>query len=262
MVVALGFSLLTCGAFDRSAGAGIRPGVEDPVPVAGAQVVSTGVVPPGSGDGSALLAVPPVRVVVPALGVDTEPVALGLQPDGTVEVPDSGEQVGWYTGAPPPGAWGPAVFVGHVDWAGRPGVFHRLGHLRPGAEVRVVRADGSTAVFRVTAVERYPKERFPTEAVYGAIDHAGLRLITCGGRFDRARRSYTDNVVAYAVLVGAEPAERPAAPPAPGPWAFLTDPVLLPSYSGSSHSGPSVGRRPADGPEAGAGHGWRNPRSR
>ena len=109
---------------------------------------------------------------------------------------------GWFTGSPTPDEHGPAVIAAHVDWNHAPGVFFHLRDLEPGAEVAVDRADGTTARFEVLEVEQYPKDAFPTERVYGDIDHAGLRLITCGGSFDRTARSYRDNVVVYAGLVG------------------------------------------------------------
>lgn len=145
----------------------------------------------------------PVRLDIDAIGVHADVLRLGLAPDRTVEVPPLGSpDVGWYSYSPPPGEHGPAVLLGHVDSAATgPSVFHDLPLLRPGDEVAVRRADGASVRFRVDAVQRYPKARFPTAAVYGDIDHAGLRLITCGGTFDRARHSYTDNVVVYASAV-------------------------------------------------------------
>jgi hypothetical protein len=145
----------------------------------------------------------PVRLDIDAIGVHAAVLRLGLAPDRTVEVPPLGSpDVGWYSYSPAPGDLGPAVLLGHVDSAATgPSVFHDLPQLRSGDEVVVRRADGTSARFRVDAVGRYPKARFPTAAVYGDIDHAGLRLITCGGSFDRVRRSYTDNVVVYASAV-------------------------------------------------------------
>ncbi len=142
----------------------------------------------------------PVRLQVPAIGVDTSLTRLGLRTDGTMEVPPDAFPAGWYGGAPTPGELGPAIIAGHVDWAGRDGVFHDLHRLTPGDEVSVTRADGSTAMFRVDRVEQLRKDRFPTDAVYGDIDHAGLRLITCGGTFDPRAHSYVDNVIAFARL--------------------------------------------------------------
>ncbi|MGJ7439738.1 class F sortase [Aquipuribacter sp. MA13-6] len=143
----------------------------------------------------------PVRLQVDSIGVDSELVDLGLAADGTVEVPEEGFPAGWFTGAPTPGQTGPAVLVGHVDWDGAPGVFYRLRDLEPGAEVAVTRADGDVAVFAVTQVDQFAKDDFPTEDVYGDLDHAGLRLITCGGSFDDDSGHYVDNLVAYAELV-------------------------------------------------------------
>jgi sortase (surface protein transpeptidase) len=139
---------------------------------------------------------------VPAIEVDSPLIDLGLREDRTLEVPADGTTAGWFTGSPAPGQIGPAVIAAHVDWDHRPGVFFRLRDLERGDEVVVDRQDGSTARFEVLEVEQYPKDAFPTERVYGDIDHAGLRLITCGGEFDRAARSYRDNVVVYAGLVG------------------------------------------------------------
>ncbi len=161
---------------------------------AASEPLTTGPVMPGSA---------PVRVRIPAIDVDSGLVGLGLHADGTMEVPVDGEVAGWYTKAPTPGELGPAVIAAHVDWNGERGVFYDLKRLAAGDRVVVAREDGSTAVFRVTGVEQYPKRRFPTDAVYGSIDHAGLRLITCGGEFDETRDSYVDNVVVYAKLVRA-----------------------------------------------------------
>lgn len=147
----------------------------------------------------------PVRLQIPVIGVDSDLMDLALQTDGTLEVPPTGFPAGWYTGAPTPGELGPAIIAGHVDWGGEPGVFFHLRDLAPGDEVTVTRQDGSTALFRVDRVERFTKEQFPTELVYADLDHAGLRLITCGGDFDRAARSYEDNLVVFASLVETAP---------------------------------------------------------
>lgn len=143
----------------------------------------------------------PVRLTVPDIDVDSELVPLGLQPDGSLEVPQAAFPAGWFTGAPMPGEIGPAVIAGHIDWVTGPGVFARLGALTPGAEIRVSRTDGTVAVFRVVSVAQYPKDAFPTDLVYGDLDHAGLRLISCGGAFDRRTGHYEDNIVVFADLV-------------------------------------------------------------
>ena len=143
---------------------------------------------------------PPTRVVIPALHADVPVTALGLQADGSMQVPTDARTVGWYTKAPTPGSLGPAVLAGHVNFHGRDGTFARLATLRAGDQVRVTRQDGTTATFAVTRVDRYAKDHFPSAAVYGPIDHAGLRLITCGGDFDTHTGHYEDNIVAYADL--------------------------------------------------------------
>jgi hypothetical protein len=143
----------------------------------------------------------PTRVRVPAIGVDSELMALGLRTDGSLEVPPEGFPAGWYTGAPTPGELGPAIIAGHVDWNGAPGVFSELRNVAPQDEIVVDREDGTTARFRVVSVQQFPKDLFPTDAVYADLDHAGLRLITCGGSFDGQSRSYRDNVVVFADLV-------------------------------------------------------------
>jgi sortase (surface protein transpeptidase) len=142
----------------------------------------------------------PVRVVIPSIGVDTALMDLGLMPDGTLEVPPDGTLAGWYTGAPTPGERGPAIIAGHVDWHG-PAVFHHLALMVPGDTIDVTRADGTIAVFAVSEVAQYPKAAFPTEAVYGDVDVAAIRLITCGGVFNRSTGHYDDNIVVYAELV-------------------------------------------------------------
>src|SRR5512133_671189 len=142
----------------------------------------------------------PVAVSIPRIGVQSRLVDLGLDRDGAMEVPQDPALAGWFSGGPAPGALGPAVIAGHVTWNGAPAVFHRLGTMRRGDQVTVTRKDGKTAVFTVTRVARFSKSQFPSRAVYGSIDHAGLRLITCGGTYDAARHRYLDNVVVFARL--------------------------------------------------------------
>ena len=145
----------------------------------------------------------PVRIQIPALGVTSRIMQLGLERDGSMEVPPGAYPVGWYDGSPTPGQLGPAVLAGHVDWGGERGAFYGIRELRPGDTVVVDRADGTVATFRVDRVERRPKADFPAEEVYGDIDHAGLRLITCGGAFNEDTGDYLDNVIVFARLAAA-----------------------------------------------------------
>jgi Sortase domain len=140
----------------------------------------------------------PVRLRIPALHVDSAVQDLGLQSDGTIAVPKRTDVAGWYEHGPRPGQPGPAVILGHVDSHTGPGIFINLSTVRPGALVRVDLADGSTVMFRVTRVERVSKTRFPTDLVYAPTLDPTLRLVTCGGSFDRSRGSYRDNVIAFA----------------------------------------------------------------
>jgi hypothetical protein len=145
----------------------------------------------------------PVHLEIPAIGVDTTLMRLGLNDDGTMAVPPLTKDApaGWYEHLPTPGELGPAVIVGHLDTSRfGPAVFFRLGALRPGDVVSVRRADGSTAIFSIVKVATFPKAAFPAGTVYGAVDVPGLRLITCGGSFDRDRRTYRDSIVAFATL--------------------------------------------------------------
>lgn len=130
---------------------------------------------------------------------------VGRTADGALETPAPGpfyDDAAWYRHSPTPGELGPAILLGHVDSAANgPSVFFRLGELRRGDRVSVTRADDTVAVFVVDEVQRYAKDNFPTDTVYGDIDHAGLRIITCGGAFDDAAGHYLDNVVVFASLV-------------------------------------------------------------
>jgi LPXTG-site transpeptidase (sortase) family protein len=125
---------------------------------------------------------------------------LGLNSDGTLQVPPAAFPAGWYTGAPTPGQQGPAVIVGHIHWNGRAGVFARLGELKQRDLITVLRADGQSAVFEVTSVKTYAKTHFPTALVYGNVDAAELRLITCGG-YDKVAHKYEANLVVFARAV-------------------------------------------------------------
>lgn len=143
---------------------------------------------------------PPVRIRIPALGVDSRLVPLGLQGDGSVEVPEKADVAGWFGRGPRPGQDGPAVILGHVDGDRSPGIFFDLAAAVPGTLVRVDRSDGTSVRFSITHVEKVPKTRFPTDPVYAPSLRPTLRLVTCGGTFDHSRRSYRDNVIAFADL--------------------------------------------------------------
>lgn len=139
-------------------------------------------------------------VDIPALKVHSDLVALGVDASGALVPPASPSVAGWFTGSASPGEPGPTVIAGHVDSRSGPGVFFRLGDLDPGDEVTVGRSDGAVARYRVTAVTVVAKNAFPTDQVYGPTPLPELRLITCGGEFDRSAGRYLRNVVVSAVL--------------------------------------------------------------
>ncbi|MEU0383737.1 class F sortase [Streptomyces chartreusis] len=154
----------------------------------------------------------PVRLLVPAIGVDTPVIGLGLAPDGTVRVPPvtADDRAGWYRHSPTPGQTGPSVILGHVTVGPYgDGVFRHLAELRRGDRIVARLENGTAARFAVTEVRTVPRTRFPVDDVYGNVDRPELRLITCGGA--RTGDGYADNVIVFAALGGAEsptPGER------------------------------------------------------
>jgi sortase (surface protein transpeptidase) len=179
---------------------GVAAVTTDDAPARTEAIVATAKPPEKKAKAKATRSVP-VRLDIPSIGVHTKLIRLGLNKDGTVEVPplDGNAPAGWYEHSVTPGETGPAVILGHVDSArDGPAVFYRLSSLKPGAAVSVRRTDGSTMRFTVSKVARYPKNGFPTGDVYGPTSYPALRLVTCGGSFDRNRGSYRDNVVVSA----------------------------------------------------------------
>ncbi|MEU0189525.1 class F sortase [Streptomyces afghaniensis] len=148
----------------------------------------------------------PVRLLIPAIEVDTPVISLGLAPDGTVRVPPvtADDRAGWYRHSPTPGRTGPSVILGHVT-VGRygDGVFRHLSELHRGDRIVARLENGTAAEFAVTAVRTVPRTRFPVDDVYGNVDRPELRLITCGGA--RTGDGYADNVIVFAALSGAKP---------------------------------------------------------
>lgn len=160
---------------------------------------------------------PPTRVRIPSIDVNAAVDALGLNSDGTVEVPGKPDDAGWYSGSAAPGRIGAAVLLGHVDFVSTgPAVFYRLGELKPGAVIFVARKDGSTVAFTVDAVREFPKSDFPTDQVYGPTDgSAQLRLITCGS-WDPDQGKYVGNTVVFATLAPSKAARAQSPQPRTG----------------------------------------------
>ncbi|MFD4655665.1 class F sortase [Kitasatospora sp. NPDC058444] len=149
----------------------------------------------------------PTRLRIPQIAVDAPFTELALNPAGQLDAPppDDKNLVGWYRDGVTPGERGSAVLAGHVDTAKGPAVFLLLSFLLPGNKVEVSRADGTVAVFSVDSVETFAKDAFPDAKVYGRTPDAQLRLITCGGTYDKKRRDYLDNVVVFAHLESSRP---------------------------------------------------------
>jgi hypothetical protein len=151
----------------------------------------------------------PVELKIPAISVSVTLSTLGLNADGTVQVPTDVQQPGWYRLGPSPGEIGSAVILGHVDSYQGPGVFFNLRSLVAGNVVDVSLADGVTAQFEVTSVATYLKANFPDQAVYTSDGHSALQLVTCGGVFDSTTGHYLSNIVVYTSLAALIPPVAP-----------------------------------------------------
>ena len=144
----------------------------------------------------------PIHINIPSVDISAKIGSVGLKSDKTMEVPDSPTLTAWYKHSPTPGEIGPSVIVGHVDYINYgPAVFWRLSQLKPGDKIVIKRADGSKVTFKVTSLKSFDQDSFPTKKVYGNINYAGLRLITCGGTLDRSSGHYSNNTVVFASLV-------------------------------------------------------------
>lgn len=181
-----------------------QPPTGPPNPAAAAYLPP--VPPPGSVFADPLDFSPPVHLDISAVDIHADVMKVGMDKDGSVGVPplDQAQKAAWYDGGPAPGQQGPAVIDAHVDsreTQGFRGAFYNLGDVLPGEQIRVTRADHAITVFTVDSVQQAPKDKFPTTRVYGSVDYAALRLITCGGDFDSASGSYVDNTIVYAHMV-------------------------------------------------------------
>ena len=143
----------------------------------------------------------PLYINIPAIGVGSELISLGLQEDGSLEVPTDFNQAGWFRGGAIPGDLGPAVIAGHLDSILGPAIFSRLSELKPGDLVKVLRRDSKVLTFSVTRIDNYLKDYFPSDQVYSSTLDPELRLITCGGSFNKSSRTYAGNTVVYAILL-------------------------------------------------------------
>jgi sortase (surface protein transpeptidase) len=205
-ILIVGLVLVAVGAFivahALTAGSKLPPAAAQDIP----RTVGTTVpfAPDPASVAAPLAASAPLRIEIPALGVNAPVMRLDLNADGTIQVPplDNHNLAGWYDRSVTPGAEGTSVILGHVDDYAGPSVFFNIKDLRKGQVIDVVRADGSTAVFAVDGVQKAAKTNFPTSNVYGNVPYPALRLVTCGGPFDAKTGSYLDSIVVYAHLTG------------------------------------------------------------
>jgi LPXTG-site transpeptidase (sortase) family protein len=142
-----------------------------------------------------------VSLTVPAMGLAEALIPLGIQADGTMEVPVDYDDVGWFTGGGTPGGFGPTVIAGHVDSRSGPAVFFRLGEMVVGDRFTVAGEDGTHFEYEVYRIENHAKAEFPTVDVFGATTTDEVRLITCGGEYNEATGRYLDNLVVFASRV-------------------------------------------------------------
>jgi sortase (surface protein transpeptidase) len=144
----------------------------------------------------------PTNVRIPKIGAESTLVAVGLDNARAIAVPsvDQPMQAAWYKHSQVPGDPGPSILLGHVDGRQKPGIFYKLHDLKAGDEIFVKRADGKELRFVATRTQQVPKEQLPEEAIFGTTTESELRLITCGGAFDKAVHSYKDNIIVYAKL--------------------------------------------------------------
>jgi LPXTG-site transpeptidase (sortase) family protein len=143
----------------------------------------------------------PVNLNIPSLNISAPFIHLGLNADHTLEVPKTATDVGWFIHGAKPGDIGPAVVVGHLDSPKGPAVFANLKNIKAGDLITINRVDSTSVQYKVDSISKFSQDNFPTEAVYGTINYAGLRLITCAGTYNKAQGHYSDNLVVFATLV-------------------------------------------------------------
>jgi sortase (surface protein transpeptidase) len=198
LAVAVSLTAAGCGSMGDEEPLPILPARERPAVTVQAPATATPTATATPKAKTARRVAAPVRIQIPAIGVNAPLVRLGLDSKGALEAPKRFDDAGWWTGGSRPGERGPAVIAGHVDSKTGAAVFYKIGRLRRGDAVVVHRRDGTRARFVVQGSARYAKNRFPTARVYGSTRRPTLRLITCSGVFDRSTGHYLDNTVVYA----------------------------------------------------------------
>jgi Sortase domain len=203
---AIGALLIAGGAAVIAMAAAAQRHAPQPSPAQYGMTGPAPAVPALAAQGPLMTPSAPVSIAIPDIGVHSKVFDVGVNPNGTIQVPPLGNspltnEAAWYRYSSAPGALGTSIIEGHVDSAASgPSVFYRLGALTIGQRIYINRHDKTIAVFRITAVRQYPKGQFPTSTVYGNARYAALRLITCGGQFDNTAHHYLSNTVVFAAL--------------------------------------------------------------
>jgi len=141
----------------------------------------------------------PIRIRIPSISLDSKLMKLGLEADGSLQVPPKAFPAGWYIGSPTPGQVGPSIIAGHIDWNG-PGVFYSLNRVRLGDQIIISRIDGTIVTFKVTRIAAFLKSAFPTNDVYGNLSYPGIRLITCGD-YNFKLHNYVRDLVVFGAMI-------------------------------------------------------------
>jgi Sortase domain len=199
LVVAAGFALALSRYRSEQSGASTRPTAS----AAGSSSNGASIQTPVPAAGGGARAAPPAHVTVPRLGISSSLQRLHLLKNGQLQSPTAWMEAGWYADGTRPGDVGPSVIAGHVDSTLGPAVFYRLRETRVGDKILVTEIGGKVLTFVVSQVRSYPKDKFPTDTVYGPTALPELRLVTCTGEFDYVHHNYLDNLVVFAVLAGA-----------------------------------------------------------
>ncbi|WP_406209581.1 class F sortase [Streptomyces sp. NBC_01017] len=184
-------------------GSGSGPSLLAPAPVASHRARTTLIAEGGGPTRSPSLSrSAPTRLLIPSIGVDAPFTELAIGRSGHLKAPppDDTNLVGWFAAGPSPGERGTAIVAGHLDTKTAPAVFARLSTLSPGREISIRRAAGTTVTFVVEAIDNFPRDNFPDDRVYADTPDAQLRLITCGGSYDHAKKRYNENTVVFARL--------------------------------------------------------------
>jgi len=194
----------SAGFGSQAPSTGVVDSVETDAPASSASPAAPPAAPAGAAPQAAVPAagrpagVTPASIIVPAMELDEPIIPLGIQGDGTMEVPEDYDDVGWFTGGGSPGGFGPTVIAGHVDSRSGPAVFFRLAELVVGDRFSLAGVDGRSFEYEVYKIEDHAKAEFPTVDVFGATLEDEVRLITCGGEYDQSIGRYTDNLVVFA----------------------------------------------------------------